>query len=59
VLLSTIGLSTTFLVFGVLGLIAIAFVNRYLPETKGKSLEELEYYFRSYGDQELQSKQAR
>jgi major inositol transporter-like SP family MFS transporter len=46
-------------VFGVLGLIAIAFVNRYLPETKGKSLEELEYYFRSYGDQELQSKQAR
>lgn len=59
VLLSTIGLSTTFLVFGVLGLVAIAFVNKYLPETKGKSLEELEYYFRFYGDQELESKQAR
>ncbi|MED3865034.1 sugar porter family MFS transporter [Priestia megaterium] len=59
VLLSTIGLSTTFLVFGVLGLVAIAFVNRYLPETKGKSLEELEYHFRSYDDRELESKQAR
>ena len=58
-LLNTIGLSTTFFVFGVLGLVAIGFVNRYLPETKGKSLEELEYDFRSYDDQELESKQGK
>ncbi|MDQ6600448.1 sugar porter family MFS transporter [Bacillus salipaludis] len=47
VLLAGIGLSTTFFVFVVLGIGAIAFVKKYLPETKGRSLEELEHHFRS------------
>ncbi|MED1468523.1 sugar porter family MFS transporter [Bacillus salipaludis] len=47
VLLAGIGLSTTFFVFVVLGIGAIAFVKKYLPETKGRSLEELEHHFRT------------
>ncbi len=51
VLLETIGLSTTFFVFTAMGLLSIAFVKKYLPETKGRTLEELEHYFRTYDDQ--------
>ncbi|MFS3930409.1 sugar porter family MFS transporter [Priestia flexa] len=51
-LLASVGLSTTFFVFVVLGLGAIAFVKKYLPETKGITLEELETNFRSYGDKD-------
>ncbi|WP_412758676.1 sugar porter family MFS transporter [Niallia alba] len=47
ILMANIGLSTTFFVFVVLGVVAIAFVKKYLPETKGRSLEELEEYFRN------------
>lgn len=50
VLLGTIGLSTTFFIFVVLGLVAIAFVRKYLPETRGRTLEELEDYFRTTYD---------
>ena len=39
ILMANIGLSTTFFVFVVLGVFAIAFVKKYLPETKGRSLE--------------------
>lgn len=53
VLLDTIGLSTTFLLFTVMGVAAIAFVKAYLPETKGRTLEELEAEFRSYGAPDL------
>jgi major inositol transporter-like SP family MFS transporter len=49
-LLEKIGLSTTFFVFTALGVIAIVFVKGFLPETKGKTLEELESQFRSHGD---------
>ncbi|WP_429666669.1 sugar porter family MFS transporter [Bacillus gobiensis] len=48
ILMSGIGLSTTFFVFVALGLIAIAFVKHFLPETKGRSLEELEHDFRNH-----------
>lgn len=51
VLLSKVGLSTTFFIFVALGLLAIAFVKKYLPETKGHTLEELEQHFRSYDHQ--------
>lgn len=51
VLLDKVGLSTTFFVFVALGLGAIAFVKRCLPETKDLTLEELEHNFRTYGDQ--------
>jgi major inositol transporter-like SP family MFS transporter len=48
VLLNAVGLSTTFFIFAVLGIAAIIFVKKFLPETKGKSLEELESHFRNY-----------
>lgn len=51
VLLSSIGLSTTFFVFVVLGIGAILFVKKFLPETKGLTLEELEQSFRKYDNE--------
>lgn len=50
VLLNSIGLSTTFFVFVVLGIAAIIFVKKYMPETRGRTLEELEHSLRTYGD---------
>lgn len=46
VLLSAIGLSSTFLIFVVLGIAAILFIQKFLPETKDRTLEELEQDFR-------------
>lgn len=46
-LLAAIGLSNTCFVFAVLGLGAIAFVAKYIPETNDKSLEDLEHYFKN------------
>jgi sugar porter (SP) family MFS transporter len=40
--LENFGNSTTFLIYGVFAIIGFFFVMRILPETKGKSLEELE-----------------
>lgn len=40
--LSALGSSTTFLIYGVLAAIGLVFVLLVVPETKGKSLEELE-----------------
>ncbi|PLR76689.1 MFS transporter [Bacillus sp. V3-13] len=54
VLLDKVGLSTTFFVFVVLGLAAIAFVKKYLPETRGLTLEQLEHNFRTYHDRAAQ-----
>ncbi|WP_311769392.1 sugar porter family MFS transporter [Listeria booriae] len=48
ILLAHVGLSITFFMFAVLGVFAILFVKKYLPETKGHSLEQIEYYFRNY-----------
>lgn len=48
ILLDLIGLSLTFFMFVILGFGAITFVYKFLPETKGKSLEQLEQYFRSF-----------
>jgi len=52
-LLASIGLSTTFFVFVVLGVFAITFVAKFLPETKDRSLEELEEDFRNYYNEDL------
>lgn len=40
--LANLGSSTTFLIYGVFGAIGVLFVLFVVPETKGKSLEELE-----------------
>jgi SP family arabinose:H+ symporter-like MFS transporter len=40
--LDTFGSATTFLIYGVFGAIGLIFVILVVPETKGKSLEELE-----------------
>ncbi|MFC7392757.1 sugar porter family MFS transporter [Scopulibacillus cellulosilyticus] len=61
ILLDKIGLSITFFVFVVLGILAIAFVKKYLPETKGRTLEQLEHDFRTFnnrGTQEAVSRKA-
>jgi len=52
ILLDKIGLSITFFIFAVLGLISIIFVSKCLPETKGRTLEELEHYFRNNDNQD-------
>ncbi|MDO9379646.1 MAG: sugar porter family MFS transporter [Nocardioidaceae bacterium] len=41
-----IGISSTFFIFVALGLAALVFVHRTVPETRGRSLEELEAQFR-------------
>ena len=46
-LLAAMGLSSTFFVFAVLGVGAIAFAARYVPETKDKTLEDVEHYFKN------------
>ncbi|HWO97087.1 MAG TPA: sugar porter family MFS transporter [Bacillus sp. (in: firmicutes)] len=48
ILLDKVGLSTTFFVFVALGVGAMIFVKKCLPETKGLTLEQLEYEFRKY-----------
>lgn len=40
--LNNLGTSMTFLIYGLFGLIGLFLIWRYLPETKGKTLEELE-----------------
>lgn len=49
VMLSSLGLDMTFCIFVVIGLVAIAFTKLFLPETKGRSLEEIESGFRHHG----------
>ena len=40
--LANLGAATTFAIYGIFALIGLAFVIKLVPETKGKSLEELE-----------------
>ncbi|MCF8359202.1 MAG: sugar porter family MFS transporter [Prolixibacteraceae bacterium] len=42
--LQNLGNTGTFLIFGIFGVIGLVFVLIFLPETKGKSLEELEIF---------------
>ncbi|MCZ9346975.1 MFS transporter, partial [Streptomyces sp. TRM76130] len=41
-LVAGVGISATFFLFVALGVAAIAFVKKYVPETRGRSLETLE-----------------
>lgn len=47
ILLNEFGLSSAFFFFVFAGLISMIFVKCCVPETKGKTLEEIEQYFRS------------
>lgn len=49
VAVAALGISTTFFVFAVLNLAVFAFVAAAVPETRGRSLEQLEEDFRSGG----------
>jgi major inositol transporter-like SP family MFS transporter len=49
ILLDWIGLSATFFLFFLCGIFALFFVLKYLPETNGRSLEELEHSFQTAG----------
>ncbi len=40
--LKTLGNATTFMIYGVFALIGLVVIMRLLPETKGRTLEELE-----------------
>ncbi|MFE4706852.1 sugar porter family MFS transporter [Peribacillus simplex] len=48
VFLDSFGLSGAFYIFVVLGVLGITFVAKFLPETKGLTLEQLEHQFRNY-----------
>ncbi|GEK24291.1 putative metabolite transport protein YncC [Bacillus spizizenii] len=58
ILLSSAGLSFTFFIFVALGILAIGFVYKFMPETKGRTLEELEEHFRSQHDKDTPEKSA-
>ncbi|WP_279146651.1 MFS transporter, partial [Clostridium tyrobutyricum] len=48
ILIAYFGLSSTFLIFVLLGVLCIICAIMVVPETRGKSLEQMEDYFRSY-----------
>ncbi|MCI4170685.1 MFS transporter, partial [Bacillus spizizenii] len=48
ILLNHIWMSATFFIFVAMNILAIIFVKKYVPETKGRSLEQLEHSFRQY-----------
>lgn len=45
-LLSKLGIAYTFLCFGLIGILGAIFVLKFIPETKGRSLEQIEQYFK-------------
>jgi MFS transporter, SP family, major inositol transporter len=49
-LVAGIGISYTFFLFAAVGVISILFVKTMVPETRGRSLEQLEEDFRTHGD---------
>ena len=54
-LLANLGLQMTFVIFAAIGFISITFTRLCVPETMGKTLEEIERQFRHYNRQEIQS----
>lgn len=55
ILLDQIRLSSTFYIFVGLGIVSITFVKKFLPETKGLTLEQLEQNFRNYKTEDEQN----
>jgi uncharacterized membrane protein YuzA (DUF378 family) len=52
-----IGTSLTFIIYAILGIAAFLFILRYVPETRRKSLEQIEHYWRNGGHWEGQAYQ--
>ena len=48
-LLESVGIANTYFIFAGLGVCALIFVYKMLPETRGKSLEQLEEEFMAHG----------
>lgn len=48
-LVSVAGLSATFILYAILGLASLAFTWRLVPETRGKTLEQIERHWRGGG----------
>ena len=48
--LFTFGLSSTFYMFAAVGVLGLGFVYKFVPETKGRSLEQIEHDFRYHGE---------
>lgn len=47
ILISLVGLGSSFFIFAGLGVLGLLFVKHYMPETKGLSMEDIERKFRS------------
>lgn len=56
-LMAILGLSTTFFVFVGIGVISICFTKKFVPETKGFTLEEIENKFRTGREKETHSQE--
>lgn len=56
VLLSAFGLAFTFAVYGLAGVVGSIFVLKFIPETRNRSLEQIEHYLRGKYDGEKQEK---
>ena len=54
-LLANLGLQMTFIIFAAIGFISITFTRLCVPETMGKTLEQIEHQFRNYNREEIQS----
>ncbi|WP_338448126.1 MFS transporter [Niallia oryzisoli] len=47
ILLNEVGLSATFFLFAVFAILGVIFIAKYLPETRGLTLEQIEDNFKS------------
>lgn len=47
ILISLVGLGSSFFIFAALGILGLLFVKHYMPETKGLSMEDIERKFRN------------